>query len=117
MLRTVRNIAIIMVLALIVAEVPGGGNLADGLIAAITIGFLVAIGATGYMLYRQNRFTYMGLSEGRRAIVVGGLGAIVLMVAGADEMLETGAGVFVWLAVLGVAIYGIVRVYQESRAY
>ena len=116
-MRAARNIAIILLLALIVSEVPGGGNVADGLLAAITIIFLVLIGALGYQLYRQNRLTYLGLTEGRRAIVVGALGAIVLMVAGTDELLETGLGAFTWFAVLGIAIYGLVRVYQDSRAY
>ena len=116
-MRAVRNIAIIMVLALIVSEVPGGGNVADGLLAAITVTFLVLIGALAYQLYRQNRLTYLGLTEGRRALVAAALGAIVLMVAGTDELLETGLGVFVWFSVLGIAIYGLIRVYGESRAY
>ena len=116
-MRAARNIAIILLLALIVSEVPGGGNVADGLLAAITITFLVLIGALGYQLYRQNRLTYLGLPEGRRAIVVGALGAVVLMVAGTDELLETGLGTFTWFAVLGLAIYALIRVYQDSRAY
>ena len=116
-MRAARNVAIILVLALIVSEVPGGGNLADGLLAAITVIFFVLIGALAYQLYRQNRLTYLGLTEGRRAIVVGALGAIVLMIAGTDELLETGLGVFVWFAVIGIAIYGHVRVYQDMRAY
>jgi hypothetical protein len=116
-MRATRNIAIILLLALIVAEVPGGGNLARGLVAAVTVVFLVLIGALAYQLYRQNRLTYLGLTESRRAIVVAALGAIVLMIAGTDELLDTGLGAFVWFAVLGIAIYGIFRVYQDSRAY
>ena len=116
-MRAARNIAIILLLALIVAEVPGGGNLARGLVAAITVIFLVLIGALAYQLYRQNKLSYLGLTEGRRAIVVSALGAIVLMIAGTDELLETGLGVFVWFAVIGIAVYGLFRVYQDSRAY
>ena len=116
-MRAVRNIGIILLLALIVSEVPGGGNLADGLLAAITVTFLVLIGALAYQLYRQNQFTYLSLTEGQRAIFVGALGAIVLMIAGTDELLESGLGLFVWLSVIGIAIYGLVRVYQDSRAY
>ena len=116
-MRVARNIAIILLLALIVSEVPGGGNVADGLLAAITITFLVLIGALAYQLYRQNKFTYLGLSDARRAIVVGALGAIVLMIAGTDELLETGLGLFIWFSVLGIAVYGLFRVYQDSRAY
>ena len=116
-MRAARNIAIILLLALIVSEAPGGGNLASGLLAAITITFLVLIGALGYQLYRQNRLTYLGLAEGSRAIVVGALGAIVLRIAGTDEMLEGGLAAFIWFAVIGISVYGLVRVYQDSRAY
>jgi hypothetical protein len=115
--RAARNIAIIGLLALIVAAAPGGGNLARGLVAAITVTFLVLIGALAYQLYRQNQFTYLGLGEGRRAIAAGALGAIVLMIAGADELLETGLGAFVWFAVIGISVYALIRVYQDSRAY
>ena len=116
-MRALLNVAIIALLAFVVAEVPGGGNAAKGTLAAITVIFLVLIGALGYQLYRQNRLAYLALEPRQRAILVGSLGAIALMIAGADELLATGLGLFVWLAVLGVAVFSIVRVYQDSRSY
>ena len=116
-MKHVRNVAIILLLALIVAEVPGGGNVAEGIVATITLIFLVLIGWGAYEFYRQNRLAYLSLEERWRTILLCALGAIVLMIAGADELLETGLGLFAWLAVLGVAIYSIVRVYQESQSY
>ncbi len=115
-MRTARNIAIIAVLALIVAVVPGGDNAARAIVAAMSLTFLALIGFAGFQIYRQNRLTYFSLTERQRAILVGAIGAIVLMIAGADEMTETGAGLLVWLAVLGLSIYGIVRVWTEARA-
>lgn len=116
-MRHVRNVAIILLLALIVAEVPGGGDVARGIVAAVTIIFLAMIGYAAYQFYRQNRLSYLSLEERWRTILVCALGAIVLMIAAADELLETGLGLFAWLAVLGISIYALVRVYQESRAY
>ena len=75
-MKTVRNVAIIMVLALAVAFVPGGGNAADTLFAALTIGFLAAIAWLLYSLSRQNQLTLATLSDGRRAILYGGFGLI-----------------------------------------
>lgn len=115
-MRVLRNIAIIMLLALIVAEVPGGGELARGIVAAITILFLVLIGGLAYQFYRQNQLDYLQLGERQRGLLVAALGAIVLMIAGADELLESGLGLFVWLAVLGISIFTLVRIYQDSRA-
>ena len=115
-MRAARNIAIIALLALVVAAVPGGGNLADGILAALTIAFLVIIGVMGLLLYRQNRLAYMTLDDRRRLILLGAIGAIVLMIAGTDELLDTGAGVIVWIGVLGLAVFGIARVVADSRS-
>jgi hypothetical protein len=114
--RAARNIAIIALLALVVAAVPGGGNLADGILAVLTIAFLGIIGVMGFLGYRQNKLAYMTLADRQRMILLGALGAIVLMVAGTDELLETGAGTLVWIGVLGLSIFGIVRVVTESRS-
>lgn len=116
-MKVARNVAIILLLALVIDVVPGGGNFAAGLLAAISIAFLVAIGLGAQQVWRRYRLTYLGLNDRQRAMLVGGLGAIVLMIAGTDEMTDTGGGFFVWLAVLGVAIYSIIRVYTESQTY
>lgn len=115
-MRALRNIAIIALLALIVAVVPGGDDAARGVSAALSIAFLALIAFSGWHLYRQNSFTYMSLDDRQRLMLVGGVGAIVLMIAGTDELTETGLGLIAWLAVLGGAIFSIVRVWQEARA-
>ena len=115
-MRAARNIAIIALLAFVLAAVPGGGNLANGVLAALSIAFLVIIGAAGYLIYRQNRFAYVTLTDSQRAWLLGALGAIVLMIAGADELLDTGAGTLVWIGVLGLSIFAIVRVVGEARS-
>jgi hypothetical protein len=38
------------------------------------------------------------------------------MIAGADELLATGAGLFLWLAVLGVAIFSLVKLWTDVRS-
>ena len=49
-----------------------------------------------------------------RAVLVASLGALVLMIAGADELTRTGAGLLVWLAIIGLSVFGIVRVVALS---
>ena len=39
------------------------------------------------------------------------------MIAGADELTESGGGLVVWLAILGASIFAIVRVWTESQRY
>jgi hypothetical protein len=114
--RAARNIAIIMLLALIVAEVPGGGHVADGIFAALTVGFLVALAATGLFLYRQNRFTYLTMPDRSRALLLGSLGAITLVIAGSDEVVDWPGGVFILLGVVGIGLYAIFTVVMEARS-
>ncbi len=115
-MRALRNIAIIALLALIVAVVPGGDNAADALLALISMLFLVLIVAAGYQLYRQHRFEYLGLTENQRALFVGSLGAIVLMIAGAQKLTSTGGGLVLWFGVIAFAVISIVKVWGDSRS-
>jgi hypothetical protein len=114
--RAARNIAIIAALALVLAAAPGGGNLADGILAVLLIAFLVILGASGYVGYRQNRLAYLTLDERQRLLLLGSLGAIALMIAGADELLDTGGGTLVFIGVLGASIFAIARVVAEARS-
>jgi hypothetical protein len=115
--RALRNVAIVMLLALAVAFVPGGGNVAEAILTAITMGFLAAIAWTVYVLSRQNRLTLATLGDGRRAILYGALGLIALLVAGSDEMFSSGAGTLVWILLLGASVAAIWRIWLEANTY
>jgi hypothetical protein len=115
--RHVRNIAIILLLALGVAFVPGGGGAAETVLAALTMGFLATIGLLGYRLYSQNQLTLSALPDGRRALLYGAVGAIALMIAGADELLGDGAGTLIWIAVLAASVFAIIAVWHEAETY
>ena len=115
-MRTVRNIAIIALLALIVDVAPGGGNAAEAILAIISITFLALIGFAGYQIYRQYRLDYLGLPDRQRMLLVGALGAIVLMIAGASELTKTGAGLLVWIGVIALAVFTLIKVWGDARA-
>ena len=56
-MRTLRNVAIVMLLALLVAFVPGGGNAATTILAAISMAFLAAIAWALFVFSRENQLT------------------------------------------------------------
>jgi hypothetical protein len=85
-------------------------------VTAITLIFVALIAFAGYQLYRQNKLAYLGLTDRQRAVLVGSLGAIVLMIAGLDELTSTGAGLLVWLAVVGLAIFSLVKLWTDVRS-
>ena len=116
-MRLARNIAIVMVLAFGVAFLPAGGNVAEAVLTAITIGFLTAIAWMVYTLSRQNQLTLSALSDGRRAILYGAIGLIALLIAGSDEMFATGGGTLAWLLLLAASVAAIWRIWIEANTY
>ena len=116
-MRNARNIAIVMLLAAGVAFVPGGGNVAEAVLTAITMAFLAAISWTLYVLSRQNQLTLATLSDGRRALLYGAFGVIALLIAGSDEMFASGGGTLLWVLLLGASIASIWRVWAEANTY
>ncbi len=116
-MQNVRNVAIVLLLALLVAFAPHGGNAADTILTAITMGFLAAIAWTLFVLSRQNQLTLAALSDGRRAILYGALGLIALLVAGSDEMFSSGGGTLAWILLLGASIAAIWKVWSEANSY
>jgi len=116
-LRTVRNIAIVLLLALVVAFGPGGGNGADTVLTALTMGFFVAIAAVAFQFARQNELTLATLSDGRRAVLFGALGLIALLIAGTDEFFGSGGGTLAWIVLLGASVAAIWRIWVEASTY
>ncbi|HET8863482.1 MAG TPA: hypothetical protein VFM94_09560 [Solirubrobacterales bacterium] len=116
-MRTLRNAAIVMLLAAVVAFAPAGGNAADAILAAITMAFLAAIAWAVFVLSRQNQLTLATLTDGRRALLYGGFGLIALLIAGKDEMFASGGGTLAWIFLLGGAVAAIWRVWTEANTY
>jgi Sec-independent protein secretion pathway component TatC len=116
-MRTLRDVAIIMLLALAVAFAPHGGNVAEAILTAITMGFLAALAWLLFVLSRQNQLTLATLSDGRRAVLYGAFGVIALLVAGSDELLASGGGTLLWILLLGASIAAIWRIWIDANSY
>jgi hypothetical protein len=116
-MRTARDIAIIMLLALVVAFAPNGGNAAEALLTAITMAFLAGLAWMLFVLSRQNQLTLATLADGRRAIFYGAFGMIALLIAGNDEMFATGGGTLLWILLLGASIAAIWRIWVDANTY
>jgi hypothetical protein len=115
--RTLRNVAIVMLLALVVAFVPGGGNAASTIVTALTMAFLAAIAWMLYVVGKQNQLTLATLSDSRRAILYGALGLIALLIAGSDELFSSGPGTVAWILLLGASVGAIWRIWVDANSY
>lgn len=106
-----------MLLALGVAFLPGGGNVAEALITALTMALLAGIAWMVYTLSRENQLTLATLSDGRRAVLYGAIGMLLLLIAGSDKLFETGGGTLLWIVLLGASIAAIWKVWIEANTY
>jgi hypothetical protein len=115
--RTARNVAIVLVLALGVAFVPGGGNLADAVLTALIMGLLAGMAWLAYTLSRQNQLTLATLSDGRRAILYSAIGMLVLLVAGYDKLRSTGGGTLLLVLLFATSVVAIWRIWTDTNTY
>jgi hypothetical protein len=114
--RAARNVAIIMLLALVVAFLPGGGNAAEALITALTMALLAGVAWMVYTLSRENQLTLATLSDGRRALLYGAVGMIALLVAGTDKLFSSGGGTLLWIVLLAASVAAIWRVWMDANS-
>lgn len=114
-MRTARNVAIIMLLALLVAFLPGGGNLAAALLTALTMALLAGIAWMVYTVSRENQLTLATLTDSRRAVLYGAVGLITLLIAGTDKLFSTGGGTLLWIVLFAISIGAIWRVWMDAN--
>ena len=113
----VRNIAIVALLALALTVLPGGGNVATALITTLSLIFLVAIGLLVARAWHETSLTRDVMTERQRTIVYGALGALALMIAGLDELLDSGGGTVAWIAIVALSVYLLVTTWRDASSY
>ncbi len=106
-----------MLLALGVAFAPHGGNVADAVLTALTMGILAGIAWMLYTLSRENQLTLATLSDGRRAIFYAAFGVLALLVAWADELFSSGGGTVLWILLLAASVAAIWRIWMDTSTY
>lgn len=116
-LQTIRNVAIIMLLALAVAVLPGGDEAADAILAALTMAFMTAIAWLVYRLYRDREMTIAGLTDPQRAGLFGAVGAIALLVVGYDEFADFAGGILLWILLMAGAVAAIFLIWRSATTY
>jgi hypothetical protein len=114
--RAARNFAIVALVALGFAALPGGDSTLNVILALLTMAFFTAIAVLGYRLFREHRFTIEGLETVQRAVLYGSVGLAVLTFTASQRLLH-GAGIIVWLALIAIAAYGVFWVFQRYRSY
>jgi hypothetical protein len=113
-----RNIAIVIALAVVVWKVPGGGTASlaiSNLLGLIFIGGLLFL---GYRMYMEHRDTIFGLGERNRGVLYASIALAGITVIATSRMWDAGGiGAILWLAFIGLAVYGLYSVWRAYREY
>ena len=114
--KNIRNVAIILALAVVVWQVPGGGTAATTISNLFSILFLGGMIFFGYRMYMEHRETLWTLDERQRGLLYGAFALIAFALAATSAMWDAAPlGGLLWLALLGAggwAIYSVWRAYS-----
>jgi drug/metabolite transporter (DMT)-like permease len=110
--------AVVALVALALTLLPGGRETINALLTVLSIGFFVAIALLVVRMFRQNRSTIESLEPRQRLVLYSSVGLALLTFAATNRLFDQGGfGVLVWLALLGLATYGIYWVWTQYRRY
>jgi hypothetical protein len=114
--KHLRNAAIVVLLAVAMWRLPGGGTAADVISNVLGIVFAGGLVFFGYRLYMEHRSSLFMLEDKTRAVLYGsGVLASFALIATRRLWDQGGIGALIWLALLGAAAYGAMTVYRASR--
>jgi hypothetical protein len=109
---------VIALVALALVVLPGGGNVLDVVLTALTIAFFAAIALLVARLYRERRLDIDSVDSNIRLALYGSLAIAVLTFTGTDRLFDAGGGgVLLWFALLALASYGLFWAWTRYRRY
>ena len=112
------KLGVVMLVALVIVVLPGGGNVLDVLLTLLSIIFLAAIAFLGYRLFRQYRFDIETLEPNVRLTLYASIGLAVITFVGTNRLFDAGGlGVLLWFALLALCSYGLYWTWTKYRSY
>jgi hypothetical protein len=116
--KHLRNILIIVGLALVVWLLPGGDEGSATVYNLLTVILTAGLLFFGYRLYMEHRATIFGLGDRQRGLLYGAIGlAAFAIIATSWLWNEGGLGALIWFGLLSLAVWGIYRVWRTYSEY
>lgn len=117
-LSTAAKIGVVLLVALALTVLPGGGATLDVILTLLTIAFFASIAWFGYMLLMRNRSEIESLESRQRLVLYSSVGLAFLTFTATNQLFDAGGiGVLAWLALLGICSYGVFWVWTQYREY
>ena len=112
-----RNILIVLVIAALVAVIPGGGTGASVALQAVYLVFLSTLWWFGSLLYRQHKVALYSLGDARRAVLYVAIAVAFLTLTATSRLWASSAGTIAWCVLLVASVYGVFAVIWSARQY
>jgi multisubunit Na+/H+ antiporter MnhB subunit len=112
-----RNVAIIVVIAAVVAFAPGGGTTGHVVITAVSLIFLAALGWVASIMYREHRTSLYSLGESRRVALYAAAVVLAVTLTATSKLWSTSAGSVAWLVLVAAGVYTVFAVVWAARRY
>ena len=116
--RHIRNVLIIIALALAVWLLPGGGTGTSAIYNLLTVILTAGLMFFAFRLYMENRATIFGLGDRKRGILYGALALVGFALIATSKLWdEGGLGALIWFGLIGLGAYGIYTVWRTYQEY
>ena len=116
--KHIRNVLIIVVLALAVWLLPGGDTGTNTVYNLLTVILTAGLIFFAYRLYMEQRATIFGLGDRQRGILYGCVAlAAFALIATSKLWDEGGLGALLWFGLIGLAAYGMYTVWRTYQEY
>ncbi len=117
--KHLRNIGIIVALALAVWLVPGGDRAGMTVSNILTVVFVGGLLFFSFRLYMEHRETLFSLPERQRGILYAAVALAAITIVATRRMWQDGGGLgaILWLSFLGLAIWAVISVWRAYREY
>ena len=117
-MKQLRNVGIIVVLALLVWLLPQGATAGQTVSNLLSVILLAGLAFFAYRMYMENRTTILDLPERMRVTLYGCIGLLVITLVATSRMWNSNGGfVLLWFALVGIAVYGLTTVFRAYREF
>jgi hypothetical protein len=113
-----RNIAILLGLALAVWLLPGGDTGSATIYNVLLVVLWGGLLFFAYRLYMEHRMTIHSLDDRMRGLLYAALGVATLTLVATSRLWnEGGLGALIWFGLIGLAAWGVITVWRAYREY
>ena len=116
--KHLRNIAIILLLAVAVWKLPGGGTASRTIENIFAVLFVAGMAFFGYRMYMEHRESIFSLGERQRAIMYGAIALAAFALIATGRLWDAGGlGAMLWLLMLGASGWALYSVWRAYKTY